>query len=54
MYAPVLCKDRVVMNKNQYRDLSPIVVWMCLEYTEKNIKNILSKIKPELGLTAKN
>ncbi len=42
MYAPVLCKDRVVMNKNQYRDLSPIVVWMCLEYTEKNIKNILS------------
>lgn len=54
MYAPVPCKDRVVMNKNQYRDLSPIVVWMCLEYTEKNIKNILSKIKPELGLTTKN
>lgn len=54
MYAPVLCEDRVVMNKNQYRDLSPIVVWMCLEYTEKNIKNILSKIKPELGLTTKN
>ena len=45
MYAPVLCKDRVVMNKNQYRELSPIVVWMCLEYTEKNIKNILSKNK---------
>lgn len=54
MYAPVLCQDRVVMNKNQYRDLSPIVVWMCLEYTEKNIKNILSKIKPESGLTTKN
>lgn len=44
MYAPVLCKDRVVMNKNQYRDLSPIVVWMCLEYTEKNIKTILNKV----------
>lgn len=45
MYAPTLCEDKVVMNKNQYRDLSPIVVWMCLEYTEKNIKNILSKNK---------
>ncbi len=44
MYAPVLCKDRVVMNKNQYRELSPIVVWMCLEYTEKNIKSILQKV----------
>ena len=54
MYAPKLCEDKVVMDKNQYRDLSPIVVWMCLEYTEKNIKNILSKIKPELGLTTKN
>ena len=42
MYAPILCEDKVIMNKNQYRDLSPIVVWMCLEYTEKNIKNILS------------
>lgn len=45
MYAPILCEDKVVMNKSQYRDLSPIVVWMCLEYTEKNIKNILSKNK---------
>lgn len=35
MYAPILCEDKVVMNKGQYRELSPIVVWMCLEYTEK-------------------
>ncbi len=43
MYASALCKDRVVMDKNQYRDFSPIVVWMCLEYTEKNIKRILKE-----------
>ena len=54
MYAPALCEDKVVMNKNQYRDFSPIVVWMCLEYTEKNIKSILLKIKPELGTITKN
>lgn len=40
MYAPTLCADKVVMNKNQYRDFSPIVVWMCLEYTERKIKSI--------------
>mgnify|MGYP007069856960 CR=1 FL=1 len=44
MYAPKLCEDKVVMDKNQYRDLSPIIVWMCLEYTEKNIKKILNKV----------
>ena len=43
MYAPTLCEDKVVMDKNQYRDLSPIIVWMCLEYTEKNIKRILKE-----------
>lgn len=44
LYSPKLCEDRVVMDKNQYKELSPIIVWMCLEYTEKNIKSILSKL----------
>ena len=51
IYGSKLCKDVVVIDKKQYMGYSPIIVWMCLDYTEHNIKQILQKCEPNKNVS---